>query len=385
MIRPSQHRPTQAIIDLAAIRYNICLMQEELTTDQKIYAVIKANAYGHGAVEVGKAAEKAGVDGLAVATVDEGIELRKAGMTKLPILILGLTDPRGIAEVIYYDLTLTVSDIDFFAIAYRQLEQTGQLSVLEDQQLTFHLALDTGMGRIGLQTIEELDVFKKDIQRYPWAHWEGAFTHFATAGGGEESYIDTQWDRWVDFLKHLPESVKERHYSNTAMGWWQKRPPFSTIVRYGISMYGIDPKDQLPPTRPLKPALSLMTEIVHVKRLKKGYSISYGATYTAEEDEWIATLPIGYGDGWHRHYQNLNVLINGQSCPVVGAINMDQMMVKIPKNWSVGTLVTLIGSNGHKVNEVSRLAKEAGTISYEMLATLGPRIERVYLDYEEKR
>lgn len=384
MIRPSQHRPTQAIIDLAAIRYNIRLMQEELTTDQKIYAVIKANAYGHGAVEVGKTAKKAGVDGLAVASVDEGIELRKAGITDLPILVLGLTDPRGIAEVMYYDLTLTVSDIDFFAVAYQQLEQTGQLDLLKNQQLTFHLALDTGMGRIGLQTIEELEAFKKGIQHYSWADWEGAFTHFATAGGGEESYIDIQWERWVKFVAHLPDSVRERHYSNTAMGWWQKRPPLSTIVRYGISMYGVDPKDQLPPTRPLKPALSLMTEIVHVKKLKKGYSISYGATYTAKEDEWIATLPIGYADGWHCYYQTIEVLINGQSCPVVGTINMDQMMIKIPQKWPVGTLVTLIGSNGHKVNEVSRLAKEVGTISYEMLATLGPRIERIYLDYEEK-
>ena len=383
MIRPSQHRPTQAIIDLAAIRYNIKLMRDELTEDQKLYGVIKANAYGHGAVEVAKAAQKAGVDGLAVATVDEGIELRKAGLTELPILILGLTEPRGIAEVLHYNLTVTVGDETFFQRAYQQLAQTNQLALLDTHSLTFHLALDTGMARIGLQTVEELEQFKQEIKAYSWIHWEGVFTHFANAGGGDEAYIDVQWERWVEFLNYLPESVKERHYSNTAMGWWHKRQPLSTIVRYGISMYGIDPKDQLPATRPLKPALSLVTEIIYVKQVQKGRSISYGSTYTTTEDEWIATLPIGYGDGWHRHYQSLDVLINGHFCPIVGVINMDQMMVKLPQKWPVGTLVTLIGNHGDLDNEVSFLAKKAGVTSYEMLATLGPRIERIYLDQED--
>lgn len=385
MFEPSEHRPTQAIIDLNAIQHNIQLIAKNLKDTQVIYATVKANGYGHGAIPVAKAALEAGVKGLLTATVDEAIKLRKNGLTQVPILVLGLTDPRGIAEILHYNLTVTVSSIEFFKRAYQQLQETQQLALLELYQLNFHLALDTGMGRIGLQTVEELSVFIHTIKEYPWANWQGVFTHFSTAGGGEVSYVDYQFKLWKEWIQMIPESVPHRHYANSAMSLWHnQRIPSSDIVRLGIAMYGMDPKD-----RPrnewgvleanLQPALQLISELVYVKKIKKGQFISYGATYQALDDEWIATVPIGYADGWFRHYQKIDVLVAGYRCPVVGRINMDQMMIRLPKQLPVGTTVTLIGRDGQWENHASDIALKLDTISYEIFCGLSDRVPRIYL------
>lgn len=377
----SDHRPTQAIVDLSAIRYNVERIQQQLDPRQEIYATVKADAYGHGAIPVAHAALKAGATGLAVATVDEGIELRSQGFSQIPILILGLTDPRGIGEILHYNLTITVSQADFFRLAYDQLEETDQLNLLKLTPLNFHLALDTGMGRIGLRTIEEIEDFKAALAGYPWAHWQGVFTHMATAGGGPEEYIDEQYQVWESLLTAVPDTVEYRHLANSAMGSWYNQYP-TDIVRLGISMYGIDPKDD--PTqavsRDLQPALQLISEIIYVKKIEKGSKVSYGATYEAQEDEWVATVPIGYADGWLRHYQGVDLIVNGQPCPILGRINMDQLMIKLPEYYEVGTTVTLIGTDHQETNHVSDIAKTVGTIGYEVLTSIGPRVPRVYLD-----
>lgn len=380
MIDYSDHRPTQAIVDLTAIRHNIKLIKEQLKDKQQIYATVKANGYGHGAVPIARSALQAGATGLAVATVDEGIELRSQGFSQVPILILGLTDPRGIAEILHYNLTVTVSHLDFFKQAYQQLEETDQLGLLNLSKLTFHLALDTGMGRIGLQTIEEVEAFKDGIQAYPWANWEGVFTHFATAGGGPTDYIKEQYARWVELTDVIPAEVAIRHIANSGMGVWHLEYP-TDIVRLGIAMYGIDPKDEFgnPVTKDLKPALQLVSELIYVKQVKKGSKISYGATYEASEDEWIGTIPIGYADGWQRRYQPISLIVDGQACPVVGTINMDQMMIRLPREYPIGTNVTLIASDAEGSNHVSTIAQQVGTISYEVLTSIGSRVPRIYL------
>lgn len=385
MIEASEHRPTQAIVDLSAIKNNVQWMKEQLDNDQILFATVKANGYGHGAYPVAKAALQAGAQGLLVATVDEGIELRKKGLTRVPILVLGLTDARGIAEILHFNLTVTVSSSDFFEKAYRQLESMQQLELLNLYTLNFHLAVDTGMGRIGLQTVEEIKNFCKEVQKYEWANWEGVFTHFSTVGGGPVEYIETQFERWDQLLEEVPASVTYRHYANSAAGMWYPHQPKTDIVRFGIAMYGIDPLDRLEntsnqlPLAPLKPALQLISELVYVKKVEKGRSISYGATYTTKEDEWIGTIPIGYADGWLRSYHTVEVIINGHRCPVVGVINMDQMMVKLPYNIPVETTVTLIGKDGDCENHVIDIAQKLGTISYEIFCNLSERIPRVYL------
>lgn len=384
MFEPSEHRPTEAIIDLNTIQHNIKVIAKNLKPSQLLYATVKANAYGHGSVPVAKASLEAGVKGLLTATVDEAIHLRKNGLTQVPILVLGLTDPRGIAEILHYNLTVTVSNASFFEAAYQQLKETQQLALLDLYQLNIHLALDTGMGRIGLQSNEELQTFTHQIRQYSWVNWRGVFTHFSTAGGGPEAYVHHQFEKWQQLLIDVPEEVIYRHYANSAMGMWYPCEPQSDIVRLGIAMYGMDPKDRPKEDlgnieRQLKPAMQLISELVYVKKVQKGQAISYGATYITESDEWIGTVPIGYADGWFRHYQAIEVLIDGKKCPVVGRINMDQMMVKLPNELPVGTTVTLIGKDGQLENHATDIARTIDTISYEIFCGISDRVPRVYL------
>lgn len=382
MIGYSEHRPTVIMISNQAIRHNLSQAKKQIRSDQQIYAVVKADAYGHGAVEVSLIAQEEGVDGLAVATVDEGITLRRAGID-LPILVLGLTDPRGIAEVLYYDITITVSSLAYFERAYQQLQQTQQLHLLAQYDLTVHLALDTGMGRIGLSTDEEIQAFVEGISVYDWVDWQGVFTHFATAADGSKLYMDKQWQRWKAWMRLIPDNVTCRHYANSAVAFQSQFATDSDIVRIGIAMYGVDPSDHDPSGYNLQPALSLISEIIYVKQIHAGMSVSYGASYTAQETEWVATIPIGYADGWLRHYQSVPILIHGQACPILGVINMDQMMVRLPCYYPIGTTVTIIGRDGRLNNTVSRIAQHIGTIGYEVVANLSPRIPRMYLEEVE--
>ncbi|MBG9981622.1 alanine racemase [Aerococcaceae bacterium DSM 111020] len=386
------HRPTRARVHLPTFKDNIqWLLKYRTSPGQKVFATIKANGYGHGAVEIGKVALSAGVHGLAVATVEEAIELREADIDTVPILVLGHTLPEGIHDILKYQLTITVSDTDFFDSVEDYLNKQDS-RILGHTKLKVHLAVDTGMSRIGVRTVEELHEFIEKVQEYSWVDWEGAFTHFATAGGGSASYIEDQLAKWRQLEQHLPNSVKERHYANSAMGLWHGNAmPESTIVRFGIAMYGLDPKDalitdeDLPKLQnenleALKPALEWVTEIVHVKQVPPGTKISYGATYESSENEWIATLPIGYADGWHRHYQTVPVIIEGEYAEIVGTINMDQMMIRLPRYYPKGTKVTLIGKNGHLMNHPSKIARDIGTIGYEILTSIGPRVPRIYLE-----
>lgn len=402
----SEHRPTQAIVNIEAIKENIQTFKKLINGDQEIYAVVKSNAYGHGAVPIAKAALESGVSGLCVATVDEAIELRRAGLIQVPILVMGLTSPYGIAEILHYNITITVSNIEFFQQAFQQLKQSDQLQLLSLYQLNFHLKLDTGMSRIGIDNELELEAFVEEVGKFDWANWEGVYTHFSTAGGGPAEYIEYQWDRWIALLAKIPTSVSQRHFSNTGMVFNYAHKNQSDIVRLGIGMYGIHPKDLLRPEVvseslskafaftaeeleqmidtetehiQLQPALQLLSEISYVKKLKKGSKVSYGNSYTCLEDEWIATIPIGYADGWLRRMHSVPILVEGQACPVVGVINMDQLMIKLPKFYPIGTEVTLIGKDGHLFNHPSLIARKLDTISYEIVTAIGGRVPRVYI------
>lgn len=392
MYRGSDHRPTQAIVDLAAIRHNVDTLIKQLNPYQELHVSVKADAYGHGAVPVSRASLEAGATGLLVATVDEGIELREAGIHHVPIMVMGLTDPLGIAELIHYQLTVTVTSLDFFKLAYEQLESSDELYLLEERPdeddhlggapLKVHLSLDTGMGRIGLRDQASIREFAEGIQAYPWVEWQGVFTHIATAAGGPEEYIHYQMAQWEHLLQAVPESVKTRHFANSGMGLWHNDQYQSDIVRAGVCIYGIDPKDNLEDevTGEYQLAMELISELVYVKQLPAGSKISYGATYTCEADEWIGTVPIGYADGWVRAYAGTPLLVNGYECPVVGVINMDQLMIRLPHEMLVGTTVTLIGHDGGKFNSPSDIALAAGTIGYEIVTCLTKRIPRIYLN-----
>ncbi|WNS75936.1 alanine racemase [Bacillus sp. DTU_2020_1000418_1_SI_GHA_SEK_038] len=364
------YRDTWAEINLDHISYNVEEMRNHVHADVKIFAVVKANGYGHGDAEVAKAALAAGANYIAVATLDEALSLRKKGISA-PILVLGASRPEDAEIAVEQNITLTVFQLDW-------LEKAKQY-VGADRKLMIHLKLDTGMGRIGIRSGKELQEIEAVVAKSHAFHIEGVFTHFATADEMDSAYFTMQLERFkemVSWLKKKPELI---HTSNSAASLRYSEAHLNA-VRMGIAMYGLMPSAEMEPTLPfpLKPAFTLHTKIVNVKKVKKGEKISYGATYEAKEDEWIGTLPIGYADGWTRMLQGQDVLIDGKRAPIVGRICMDQCMIKLPSDLPVGTDVTLIGQQGEEKITADDIAKSLGTINYEITCMIGARIPRVY-------
>lgn len=367
------HRKTYAKIDLNAIKHNISVEKEKMDSNQKLFAVVKANAYGHGIVEVAKVAHEVGVEGYCVAIIDEALALRQADLNEL-ILVLGVTPFEYAPLMAENDISTAVGDIDFLKNAQKLLEQ-------RKLRLSIHLALDTGMGRIGFRNQEELQAAVDFINQYSnQFNFEGIFTHFATADSKKRDavdYYDKQLKKFKNLetcLKTLPKYV---HVANSAASIWHKECGGNT-VRFGISMYGLNPSGRELDSPDFKLAFSLMSEIVAIKEINKGDSIGYGKTYTAKESEWIATVPIGYADGWSRKMQGFKVLINGFFCEIVGRVCMDQIMVRVPQEYKVGTAVTLIGKDSNKKITPQEVADQMNTIHYEVLCLISERVPRIY-------
>ncbi len=376
MVHQSFYRDTWAEIDLNAIRDNVTAFTEHLHDETKVMAVVKANAYGHGAIEVAKAALEAGADRLAVALLDEAIHLRNAGITA-PILVMGWVRPQDAPLAEKHDVALTIFQKDWLREA----------SLTEVNQLNLHLKFDTGMSRLGLRDEEEAQELVALFKKYKQFHIEGVYTHFATADELDSSFFQIQQERfrqWLIWLADRGIEPKCCHVSNSAGATRLPNDSYQ-FVRLGISMYGLKPSAELNPPFDLKPAFSLHSRLVHVKELLPGDTISYGATYTVEEKEWIGTVPIGYGDGWIRRLaREGRVLINGEFAPIVGRICMDQCMVRLPGKVDVGTKVTLIGKQGSREITMDNIAEQLETINYEIPCTLTARIPRVYMKDKEE-
>lgn len=369
------YRPTWAEVDLDAIRYNVTEMTRRLDDSSEVMAVVKANGYGHGACEVAEAALEAGATSLGVALLEEAIVLRKSGFT-VPILVFGWVSPQDAPKAAFYDVTIT-----FFQEEW--LIEASQLSY--EHPLKLHMKWDTGMGRIGLRTTDELITILHTFQHIREKQdfrLTGVFTHFATADEAELGYFEMQYNRFEEFLKifttHWGKPV-DVHIGNSAAAI---RFPgkMRKFVRFGISLYGLYPSKTVKEehTIDLKPAFSLKCRLTHVKQVAANESISYGATYTTTDDEWVGTIPIGYADGWIRKLQGMNVLIDGKRMPIVGRICMDQAMIKLDKSYPVGTLVTLIGGQGNEIIEMDEIADYLDTINYEIPCTITNRVPRVY-------
>lgn len=360
------HRPVRAIIQLDVLEKNIQTIRNHLPSDTQLFAVVKADAYGHGAIEIARKAQECGVDGFCVAMLDEAIALRQDGIVA-PILVLGVTQPQYAPLFIEHGISATVDTVDFLREAITYIK-SGALSI--------HLALNTGMNRLGMNTIEEIQLCDQLIKENARLHLDGVFTHIATADGEDDNRVEKQHQLFQQLLKGLSERPKYVHLANSAMGLWRQQYP-SDIARVGIAMYGLNPSDYvLPLPISLQPVLKLETEIAHVHLLKQGEAVSYGARYIAKQDEWIATLPIGYADGWRRDLGKQGVYINGEKCDVLGVVCMDQMMIRLPKQYPVGTIVELIGPN----QSATDLAVSVGTIGYEILCGISERVARVYVD-----
>ena len=369
------HRPTVAKVDLGAIKINIQQIRSHMKPDKQLLAVVKGDGYGHGAVPVANAAKEAGVDGFCVAILDEAFELRESGFTEDFLLVMGLTEVRDVALMADANISVAVSSIEW-------LEQAIPLLALRktDNPLRIHLAVDTGMGRIGIRTESKVRAFESFCQQHESLHLEGIFTHFATADGEDEFQVERQYEVFKKLVASMKVRPKMVHLANSAMTLW--REDFETdAARIGIAMYGYNPSDTtLPLPYPLIPALTLETEIAYVKQMQEGETISYGARYRAYEGEWIATLPIGYADGWRRDLHTLPVLVEGNACPVRGVICMDQCMISLPKAYPIGTKVVMLGESHGQINGPSEMAATIGTIGYEILCGISQRVPRIYID-----
>ncbi|WP_163102527.1 alanine racemase [Peribacillus alkalitolerans] len=365
------YRDTWAEINLDYIYENIRVMKDRLPKGVKMFAAVKANGYGHGDWQVAETALEAGVDYLAVAFLDEAIALRKKGI-EAPILVLGAIRPNDSSVAAYWGITVTVFAATWLIEAEKCLK--------EDQTLTIHIKFDSGMGRLGIKERHEIARIEEFLDGNPQFGLEGIYTHFATSDELDVTYYEKQFSTFQDMLSWVKVRPEIVHASNSASSLRFDKTNFSAI-RVGISMYGLTPSlemEHLLPI-PLKEAFSLKTKLVHVKKLNAGESVSYGATYTSKEDEWIGTLPIGYADGWLRKLQGMEVLIEGERVPLVGRICMDQCMVKLPKRYKIGETVTLIGQNGNQMISVNEVAHKLETINYEVVCMISSRVPRKYI------
>lgn len=365
-------RPTRLHISRKAIQHNISHELARLKDNQELFAVIKANGYGHGAVQIAKAAQEAGAKGFCVATLDEAIELRHNGFWE-PVLVMGVVHSSHAPAMSELAISATVTSLSWLKEAEQALQLYPYLKTL-----AIHLKVDTGMGRLGFSEEQDFLTAISFLKQSQSLEFEGVFTHFATADETTHDYYQSQETKFKRFMALLDEKPRYIHTANSATALWHEDTQ-STLIRFGIAMYGLNPSGKTqPPPFELKPALSLTTELVHVKRLKKGMSISYGATYTAQEDEWIGTLPIGYADGWRRSLQGFSVLIEGQRAEIVGRICMDQCMIRLPSALPVGTLVTLVGQNQEASISLEEVATYVDTINYEITCGFTERLPREY-------
>jgi len=363
-------RQTIARVHLDVFRQNVQALRKALGPAVKLMAVVKSNAYGHGLVQIAQAAQEEQADFLAVALAEEGVILRQAGIT-LPILVLEGLSQATTQQAVLYDLTLTVHTEAHLRYANEAAQAAGKTAHV-------HLKLDTGMNRIGVRDKAELPALLDLMYMMPRVRLKGVFTHFACADSPDSSMTDAQLVRFAEMLRLLPTGLLV-HASASSAALVREDARFS-MVRAGISLYGYPP---VKTPVPLKPILSWITEIIHVKEIGPGDSVSYGATMTASHPMKVATLAVGYGDGFHRVLSNkAQVLIAGTRCRVLGTICMDQTMVDVShvKNVKIGDIATLIGRDGDEEITADELANLAGTISYEVLLSISSRVPRVYLN-----
>lgn len=363
------YRPTKAVIDLSAIEKNLTAFKERIG-NAGIIAVVKADAYGHGVLEVSRQALKNGAAMLAVATPDEALFLRSNGIDS-EILVMGATPAKFIPVAQQHHIILTAISLDWLSLAANSLDERLP-------ELKIHLKVDTGMRRIGVQMAEVKSAF--DMIGNHLFKLAGIFTHFATADEKDDPLFQKQIEEFRKLIGSLNDPSIMVHASNSAAAIMHPDLSFDA-VRIGISMYGIAPSPYVKNEMPfgLAPALSLETEIIHVKRVKKGEALSYGATYRCEQDEWIATLPIGYADGLIRGLQGQEVLVKGKRVPIVGRICMDQCMIRLQEEMSAGEKVQLIGKQGEEQIYIDEWAEKLDTIPYEIPCILTKRVPRVYL------
>ena len=364
------HRPTWIEIDLKALRYNFRQVKRLVSGDTKIMICVKKDAYGHGSLKVAHALVREGVDYFGVASMDEGIILRRDRILK-PILVLGTVLSTDLAPIIKYNLAATVCSNDLAIILNKKAKAKNKI-------VNIHIKVDTGMGRLGVLHKDAFDFINR-IKRLKFLNIQGVFTHFPIADTNQRftRYQIELFNQLKTRLERRGVNIPLFHAANS-MATIGYRNSYFNLVRPGLMVYGIYPKSNI--RLKLKPVMSLKTRIIYLKRVPKNYGISYGHIYRTNKSTKIVTLPIGYGDGYFRYFSNKGcMLIRGRRFKVAGRVCMDQTMVDIGNlNTKVGEEVVLMGRQGKQKITAEELASLIGTIPYEIVCNLGNRLPRLY-------
>ena len=372
-----QHNRVCAEIDLDAIAYNMEQMRKRIGGDAKLIAVVKTDGYGHGAVPIAEMFEEFSyVWGYAVACLEEAVELREHGIKK-PVLVLGCVFPDQYEDMLYYDIRPAVYTEEMAGAISETAVRLGKTANL-------HIKIDTGMGRIGFPVCEESADIIERISHLPNVRLEGMFTHFAKADETDKSYTMTQHERFMWMKDQLEKrNIFIRYYDcDNSAGIIDFPDMKHDLARAGISTYGMYPSDEVnKESVDLKPALRLISHVTFVKDVDAGTPISYGGTFIAPDKMRVATIPVGYGDGYPRSLSNKGyVLIHGKRARILGRVCMDQFMVDVTDIPDAGFMdqVTLIGEDGEDRITVEDLAELSGRFNYEFVCCLGKRIPRIY-------
>ncbi|MBM7836000.1 alanine racemase [Clostridium sardiniense] len=368
-------RPVWAEIDLDKIAFNMRNIKN-VAGDREVIAVIKADAYGHGAVELAEVLLENGASRFAVAIITEAIELRESSI-KAPIMILGYTPIEFGEDLIKYDIEQTVYDLEY-------AKQLSEIALKMGKKAKIHIALDTGMGRIGFMPNEESLNEVLEIASLDGIETVGIFTHFSTADEEDKEYTNYQFAKIQNFIKMLSNNgvnIPIKHVSNSG-AIIDLPETYLDAVRAGIILYGYYPSNEVNKERlSIEPALTLKAKIGHVKKLEKGMYVSYGRTFKTERDSIIATLPIGYADGYSRLLSGkAKVIVNGKFANVIGRICMDQCMIDVTDvgEVKVGDEVIILGEDRDLKFNADDMAELIGTINYDILCMIKHRVPRIY-------
>ena len=364
---------TYVQIDLDAIRDNLLAVRDKCGC--RVMAVVKADAYGHGAVHVARHLRNH-CTFFGVSSVAEAMELRRAGIEH-PILILGHTPVDGFPQVVSLNIRVAIFRMEDALALSREANRQGKTAYV-------HLAVDTGMNRIGFEPTAQSADLCAQISRLPGLSIEGLFSHFATADCADLSRAEAQarrFDAFYELLRLRGVEIPIRHMNNSA-GLMNFSAQYD-MVRSGIVTYGLYPSDEVHPgLLPLKPALSWYSRISHIKTLPAGQEISYGGTYVTTAPTRVATITVGYADGYYRSLSNrFYVLIRGKRAPILGRVCMDQMMVDVTgiPDVSLSDRVTLVGTDREETITVEQIAAQAGSFNYEFICSIGRRVPRIYI------
>jgi alanine racemase len=365
---------TWAEINLAAVRFNIINIQKKLGKHIELMAIVKCNAYGHGAIEVSREALNLGVKALGVSSLYEGIELRDI-FKDVPIIVLSAGMSGQAEEFIEYNLSPVVC-------TWQMTNALANAARKRGTQAKVHIKVDTGMGRIGVWH-ERADEFTRQVYKISGIEIEGICSHFATSDEQNLDFARQQFEwfnRCLEKIKDLP--IRFKHISNTG-AIFNLPEAHLNMVRPGLSIYGVSPSKYVKDAESLRPALSLKTKVAFLKTIPEGRTLSYARTYKTEKEMKVATLPVGYGDGYPLSLSNKGyVLIRGKKARILGAVTMDQIMVDVTdiKNVETEDIAVLIGKQGKEEIAATEIARMAGTIPYEIFASINKRVQKVYLD-----